>query len=147
MFLVTGNETRALSHLLDLERKEDPKMKVNVLTISAITIALAAPAGWISAKAYAAPTPQPAAGLFQDRRWDEPPEELREAQKKGFHEGVEAARHDFERRNHKDADDHEAYRHPRVERSLRDDYREGFRRGYEAASHHMMDEHHDHDHD
>ncbi|SRR6266567_3951485 len=119
-------------------------MKVKALTISALTIALAAPVGWTTAKAYAAPLP---AGIYQERSWEEPPEEYREAQRKGFHEGVEAARRDFERRSHKDADDHEAYRHPRVERSLRDEYREGFRRGYDAAKRHMSEEHRDRDHD
>jgi len=122
-------------------------MKMKVFAIPALTIALATAAGWMSTKANAAPLAQPAAGLYQDRPWDEPPGEFREVQKQGFHEGVEAARHDFERHNHKDADDHDAYRHPHVERSLRDDYREGFKRGYEMAKQHMRDEHHDHDHD
>jgi hypothetical protein len=122
-------------------------MKKRILAVSGLTIALAASVGWLTAKAYAAPLAQPAAGLYQDRPWDEPPEEFREAQRKGFHEGVEAARHDFESRNHKDADDHESYRHPRVERELRDDYRDGFKRGYSAAMHHMREERHDHDRD
>lgn len=120
-------------------------MKTKVLAIPALAIALAAAAGWMTTKANAAPLAQPAAGLYQDRPWDEPPSEFREVQKKGFHEGVEAARHDFESHNHKDADDHENYKHPHVERSLRDDYREGFKRGYDAAMHHMREEHHDHD--
>ena len=93
-------------------------MKEKTFAISALTIALVAPGGWMTAKAYAAPLP---AGIYQERSWDEPPEEFREAQRKGFHEGVEAARRDFERRSHKDADDHESYRHPRVERELRND--------------------------
>jgi len=122
-------------------------MKVKAMAIPALAIALAAPAGWMTTKAYAAPLAQPGAGLFQERGWDEPPEEFREAQKKGFHEGVEAARHDFERHSRKDADDHDSYRHPHVERGLRDDYREGFRRGYSVAMDHMRDEHRDHDHD
>lgn len=122
-------------------------MKKRVLAIASLTVALAASAGWMSVKAYAAPLTQPAAGLYQERSWEEPPGELREVQRQGFHDGISAARRDFERHSHKDADDHEAYRHPRVERSLREDYREGFRRGYEAAKNHMREEHHDHDHD
>jgi hypothetical protein len=120
-------------------------MKVKYFAISALTVALAASAGLMTVKAHAATPAQPAAGLYQDRPWDEPPGEFREVQKRGFHEGVEAARRDFEHHSHKDADDHEAYRHPRVERSLRDDYRDGFKRGYDAAMHHMREEHHDHD--
>lgn len=122
-------------------------MKVTAIAIPALTIALAVPAGWMTAKAYAASPAQPVAGLYQDRPWDEPPEEFREAQKRGFHEGVEAARRDVERHNHKDADDHDAYKHPPVEREMRNEYREGFRRGYQVAMDHMKDEHRDHDHD
>jgi hypothetical protein len=122
-------------------------MKNKFYAVSALAIGLAASAGLMTTKANAAPLAQPAAGLYQDRPWDEPPGEFREVQKRGFHDGVEAARHDMERHNHKDADDHDAYRHPHVERSLRDDYREGFKRGYEMAKQHMRGEHHDHDHD
>ena len=122
-------------------------MKGRAIAIPALTIALTAGAGWMTTKAHAAPLAPPAAGLYQDRAWDEPPEEYREAQRRGFHEGVEAARHDFERRSHKDADDHEMYRHPPVERDLRNDFREGFRRGYAAAKDHLKDEYRDRDRD
>ena len=122
-------------------------MKVKAIAIPALTVALAVPVGLMTAKARAAAPPQPAAGFYQERGWDEPPEELREAQKRGFHEGIEAARHDFDRHSRKDADDHEAYKHPPVERELRNDFREGFRRGYSVAMDHLRDEHRDHDHD
>ena len=122
-------------------------MKVKAIAIPALTIALVAPAGWMTAKAHAAPLAAPAAGFYQERSWDEPPEELRDAQRRGFHEGVEAARRDFDRRSHKDADDHDIYKHPPVERELRNDFREGFRRGYAVAKDHLRDEHRDHDHD
>ena len=122
-------------------------MKKRFLAASALTIAVAASAGWMSVRAYGAPLAQPAAGLYQDRAWDEPPGEFREVQKRGFHEGVEAARSDFEHHRRKDADDHDSYRHPHVERDLRDDFRDGFKRGYEAAMHHLREEHHDRDHD
>ena len=122
-------------------------MRVKAIAIPALTIALAAPVGWMTAKAHAATPAQPAAGFYQERGWDEPPSEYREAQRQGFHEGIEAARHDMERHNHRDADDHSAYKHPPVERELRNDYREGFRRGYQVAMSHMRDEHRDHDRD
>src|SRR5438309_550466 len=105
-------------------------MKSKYFAISALTIALAAPAGMMGAKAYAAQAP---AGYYQDRPWDQPPDDFRDAQRRGFHDGVEAARRDAESRRHRDADDHEMYKHPRVERNLRDEYREGFRRGYDNA--------------
>jgi hypothetical protein len=95
-------------------------------------------------KAYAAPAASPAVSS-QEGRWDEPPSEYRDAQRQGFHDGVEAARHDFETRSHKDADDHDRYRHPQVEREFVDDYRHAFREGYSRAMHHMKEEHHDRD--
>ncbi|KAA6455715.1 hypothetical protein DYQ86_27245 [Acidobacteria bacterium AB60] len=122
-------------------------MKVKAMAIPALAFALAAPAGWMSSKAYAASPAQPASGFYQERGWDEPPEEFRDAQRRGFHEGIEAARRDADHHSRKDADDHEMYKHPPVERELRNDFREGFRRGYQTAMDHMRSDHRDHDHD
>ena len=121
-------------------------MKKTWFTVSALALSLGATSGGLAARAYATPLSSPAAG-YQDGqgRWDEPPSEYRDVQRQGFHDGVEAARSDFENHRHKDADDHEMYRHPSVERGLRDDYRNGFKEGYSRAMHHMKDEHHDHD--
>ncbi len=116
------------------------------LAVSALAFTLGATPGGIAARAYAAPAPSQPQYEGQGR-WDEPPSEYRDAQRQGFHDGVEAARRDFEGRRHKDADDHQAYKHPPVERDLRDDYRNAFREGYSRAMHHMRDEHHDHDGD
>ena len=120
-------------------------MKKNWFAISTLAAALAVPVGLLGARAYAAPEP---AGLhmFQDRPWDQPPDDFRDAQRQGFHDGLEAARHDYDHHRQKDADDHDRYRHPPVDRSMRDDYRDGFRRGYDVAMHHMHGDH-DHDHD
>ena len=111
--------------------------------VSALTLALAGTSGGIATRAYAAPA-SPAPAGFQEGRWDEPPSEYREAQRQGYHDGIEAARRDFEGRRHKDADDHEVYRHPPVERDLRDDYRHAFRDGYSRAMHHMKEEREEH---
>lgn len=114
--------------------------------VSALALSLGATSGGFVARAYA--TPAPAQPQYEGQgRWDEPPSEYREAQRSGFHDGIEAARRDFENRRHKDADDHEAYRHPQVERNLVSDYRSAFREGYSRAMHHLKDEgeHHDHD--
>ena len=93
-------------------------------------------------KAHATP-PAPSAAQYQDRdRWDTPPADYRDAQQRGFHEGVEAARKDVSEHRHADADDHEMYKHPPVEGEARKDFREGFREGYRRAMDHMM---HDHD--
>lgn len=110
----------------------------------ALALALGATSGGIAMKAYAPPAASPAVSS-QEGRWDEPPSEYRDAQRQGFHDGVEAARHDFETRSHKDADDHDRYRHPQVEREFVDDYRHAFREGYSRAMHHMKEEHHDRD--
>jgi len=109
------------------------------LAVSALALSLGATSGGIAARAYAAPAPSQPQYEGQGR-WDEAPSEYRDAERQGFHDGVEAARHDFETRSHKDADDHDRYRHPRVEREMVSDYRAGFKEGYSRAMHHMKDE-------
>jgi hypothetical protein len=70
--------------------------------------------------------------------WDKPPQEFREIQRQGFHDGVEGARKDFDNHRRPDVNNRDEYRHPNVPRSGRDDYREGFRRGYDVAMSHML---------
>ena len=118
-------------------------MKKNWFAISALVATVAVPVGMLGARAYAAPAPA-AFHFYQDRAWDQPPDGLRDVQRQGFHDGVEAARDDFDHHHHKNADDHDRFRHPPVDRAVRDDYRDGFRKGYDVAMHHM---HEDHDHD
>jgi hypothetical protein len=115
------------------------------IAVSALALSLGATSGGLIAKAYAAPAASPATSYVgsQEGRWDEPPSEYRDAQRQGFHDGVEAARSDFETRSHKDADDHDRYRHPSVEREFVDDYRHGFKEGYSRAMHRMKEERHD----
>ncbi len=119
-------------------------MKNKSIAIAALTAALALPAGFMTTAAYAAPA-QPA--VFQERPWDQPPDEYRDAQRQGFHDGIEAARRDWQDHRKKDADDHERYKHPPVDRQMHDQYREGFKHGYSEAMHHMKDmrneDHHD----
>ena len=119
-------------------------MKKTWFAVSALAISLGATSGGLTSRAYAAPTGARAAG-YQEGRWDEAPSEYRDAQRQGFHNGVEAARRDFENHRHKDADDHEMYKHPPVERDLHGDYRNAFKEGYSRAMHHMREERHDHD--
>jgi hypothetical protein len=121
-------------------------MKMKWFSIAALTVSLVAPAGIITAKAHAAPAPAQA-GYYQERPWDQPPDDYRDVQRQGFHDGIEAARNDWERHSHKDADDHERFRHPPVDRQFAGDYRESFKHGYSEAMHHMKDERHDADHD
>src|SRR5438552_18573713 len=103
--------------------------------VSALAVSLGATSGGMAVRAHAAPAPSPAQYEGQGR-WDDAPSEYREVQRQGCRDGVEAARHDFETRSHKDADEHERYRHPRVERGLRDDYRHGFGAGARRGKRH-----------
>lgn len=88
----------------------------------------------------------------QDRGgWDTPPQEWRETQRQGFHDGIEGARKDVDNHRRPDVNNRDEYRHPHVPRDERDAYREGFRRGYETAVSHLMGDrdrdHHDRDDD
>jgi hypothetical protein len=120
-------------------------MKMKWFSIAALTVSLAAPTGMMTVKAHAAAVPA-AAGYSQERPWDQPPDEYRDVQRQGFHDGIEAARRDWDQHSHKDADDHERFRHPPVDREFAHDYRESFKHGYSEAMHHMKDERHDEDH-
>ncbi|MFZ0745435.1 MAG: hypothetical protein WAM85_13575 [Terracidiphilus sp.] len=118
-------------------------MKFKWIALSALAGALTLLSP-VMLKANAAPTGTPAIGAVQDHGdWDAPPQEFREVQRQGFHDGIEAARKDFEHHRHADADDHDQYRHPHVPHDQRDDYRDGFRRGYQRAMAHLSG---DHDH-
>lgn len=57
----------------------------------------------------------------------------------GFHDGIDAARHDVDAGRPPDPRRHDKFRHPDLPRDQRDDFREGFRRGY-----HMVYEHREH---
>ena len=121
-------------------------MKMKWLTTSTLGIALAVPAGFVSAHAYAAPAS--AAGQYgQERPWDQAPDEYRDIQRQGFHEGLEAARSDWQNHSHKDMDDHRMYKHPPVDRQFVNDFRDGFKHGYEMAMRHMREAGRDRDHD
>ena len=76
-----------------------------------------------------------------DHDWDAPPSEFREAQRQGFHDGIEGARRDFNNHRPPNVENREEFRHPHVSRDLREDYREGFRAGYERAMSHLNSQH------
>jgi len=71
--------------------------------------------------------------------WDAPPQEFRDIQRQGFHDGVEAGRRDFESQRPPNVDAVMEFRNPPVPWPARDDYREGFRRGYDAAFSHFRE--------
>ena len=69
--------------------------------------------------------------------WDQPPPEFKEMEKRGFHDGVQAAINDYNHHREPDPERRKEFRNPHVQRSFVEDYRKGFRRGYGDAMHHM----------
>ncbi|WP_433964043.1 hypothetical protein [Tunturiibacter gelidiferens] len=109
-------------------------MKISRFAIPALAIALVAP-GFVFAQSY----PQPAPGYGQGPGgWDAPPQEFRDIQRQGYHDGIEGAHKDFDNHRRPDVNNRDEYRHPHVPSSARNEYREGFRRGYETATSHLM---------
>jgi hypothetical protein len=113
-------------------------MRKTFFAVSALALSLGVTSGGLVAKAYAAAIP--AQPQFGEGRWEDAPSEYRDVQRMGFRDGIEAARRDFDHHSRKDADDHDSYKHPRVERKLVNDYRSAFREGYSRAMHHLKDE-------
>ena len=56
-----------------------------------------------------------------------------DAARRGFHEGTERARDDFQYHRRPDPDDNPEYRNPPVPPQVVDEFRSGFMRGYEVA--------------
>ncbi len=77
-------------------------------------------------------------GTPQDAPWDFVPSRFSEIGQRGFHDGVEGARHDIENHRRPDPNNRDEYRNPRVPPQFVDDYREGFRLGYERAVAHFF---------
>jgi hypothetical protein len=120
-------------------------MKIKRISVPVLALCQAS-TGALKAHAHAA---EPG-GVSQYRdhpdRWGEAPNGYSDAQRRGFHEGMEAARRDFQEGRRVDADDHQAYRHPPVEEGQRREFRDGFREGYQQAIEHMRNDR-DHDRD
>ena len=71
--------------------------------------------------------------------WDAPPPDVaNDAMRRGFRDGIEGARKDFENHRAPNVNNRDEYRHPSLPGPLRHDYRVGFRRGYQVGVRHMM---------
>jgi len=84
--------------------------------------------------------PPPPPGAYQNGPgggWDAPPTEFQEIQRRGFHDGIEGARKDFDNHRRPNVNNRDEFRHPNIERAFRRDYREGFRRGYDVGVSHL----------
>ncbi len=103
-----------------------------LISVVALMVTVANPG-----RIVASPTPAQPEAYGQQRGWEEPPGEFNEAQRRGFHDGVEGARRDYGNNRRPDVNNREEYRDPHVEGELREAYRAGFRRGYETAASHL----------
>lgn len=116
-------------------------MMLKQLAIPALAFAFAT-SGVAMAQPFASPASP--ASAFQDRDhdrdrdWNAPPQEFRDIQRQGYHDGIEGARKDYDNHRRPDVNNRDEYRHPHVQGNARADYREGFRRGYETAADHLI---------
>jgi hypothetical protein len=90
------------------------------------------------------------------QRWDVPPTQFSELDRRAFHDGIDAARADWTANRPLDARRSMNYRRPPTQRNFRDEYRNSFTRGYQMAMQHRgpqdwerhdQDFHRDRDHD
>jgi len=87
---------------------------------------------------------QPGMGqpMMRDRdrdrdRWDMAPREFSDIERRGFVDGLEGARKDFDNHRRPDVNNRDEYRHPHLPPEMRHAYREGFRRGYDRGAAHF----------
>lgn len=113
-----------------------------VLAVAAVTPLAASAAGTANAhdgfaQQYGPPQGPPPQYGDRDRGWEGPPGELNEAARRGFHDGIEGARKDFENHRRPNVRNRDEYRHPNVDRRERRAYRQGFQRGYDTGVQHL----------
>ena len=113
-------------------------MKLDRLAFSALALTLGTSVLFIAQSGMAQVSIQLGSG--QDRAgWDAPPQEFRDIQRQGFHDGIEAGRRDYESHRPPNVDATMEFRRPPVPDPARDEYREGFRRGYDMAFSHFRE--------
>ena len=113
-------------------------MKLARLAIPALTFALLATPGILLAQQYGPPQGPPPGYAPAPGGWDTPPQEFREFQRQGFHDGIEGARKDIENHRRPNVNNRDEYRHPNVPGNVRRDYRDAFRRGYDMGIQHIL---------
>ena len=98
----------------------------NHATTALLSLALISGAGLASAQ-YG---PPPA--------WEAPPQQFIAAQQRGYHDGVEGARKDFDNHRPPNVNNRDEYRNPHfIAPPDRRDYRIGVREGYRVAVQHI----------
>ncbi len=100
-----------------------------------LSLAIAASTAVAVAQNYGPPPPQPGYG---QGGWDAPPPAFQEAMRRGFQDGVQGARKDYENHRPPNVNNRDEFRNPHfIAPPDRHDYREGFRRGYAVAVSHI----------
>lgn len=109
-----------------------PQIKATTRTLTAaLAFALLASTGIAFAQDGQGP-PQPAA------QWEQAPPQFVAAQRRGYNDGVHAAREDYNHHRPANVDYSKDYRNPHfMAPSDRETYREGFREGYRVAAQHI----------
>ncbi len=99
--------------------------------ISAALLSLTLLSG-IAVAQYGPPPPP------QGDDWNNAPRQFVEAQQRGYRDGVQGARKDYDNHRRPDVNNRDEYRHPNFMRPPdREDYRKGFREGYRVAVQHI----------
>ena len=113
-------------------------MKASMGLVAATLVVLLSSAN-VPVQAQYGPPQGPPPGAYQGQGgWDGPPNEFNDAARRGFHDGIEGARKDFDNHRPPNVNNRDEFRHPNVPRELRHDYKMGFRRGYDVGVHHLM---------
>jgi hypothetical protein len=100
----------------------------------ATLLTLALGTGIASAQYYYQPAPRPAYA----NTWEAPPPEFVAAQQRGYRDGIEGARKDFQNHRQPNVMNRDEYRNPHtIPAPDRRDYLAGFQRGYDVAVRHM----------
>ncbi len=109
-------------------------MKPTQFALPLLSLALCAGAANAQPQGYGPPPPQ---AYGQDGGWEAPPAEFRAAMQRGFHDGIEGARRDFQNHRPPNVNNRDEFHNPHVPGPDRHDYRQGFRRGYDVGVRHI----------
>ncbi len=90
----------------------------------------------MQAQQYGPPPPPPPQGYQPS--WDAPPPEFAEMRQRGFRDGIQGARKDYENHRPPNVNNRDEYRHPGfIPGPDRREYKIGFRRGYDVGVQHI----------
>lgn len=110
------------------------KKSAGLFMATAVVVTCLGGVGAIPLHAASMPVP---AGYVQEGPWDAPPPELDEVTRRGFHDGIEGARSDYNNHRRPDVNNRDEFRHPHVADRDREAYRNGFARGYQVGVDHL----------